>query len=138
MSARVEAAGRLRQVARGIGAITFATGAIQVVAPAFVLQRIGGERRPASVHLFGTIGFFMVVVGGLLARATSRGDEGTTGDAAVVRPVVTWSVVQKIGATTAMTLGVVRGVFAPVALLVALFDGASAAALIAYRSKLRP
>ena len=127
-------ADRLRPVARGIGAITFLTGAVQVVAPAFVLRRIGGQGRGGSVHLFGTIGFFMVVVGGLLAQATGRSGAERT----VIRPVITWSAVQKIGATTAMTIGAARGVFAPVALLVALFDGVSAAVLLVYRAKLRP
>ncbi len=124
----------LRRIARAIGAITFATGATQVVAPAFVLRKIGGEQRPAPVHLFGTIGFFMVVVGGLLARATGRSAAYRGG---VDRSVVTWSAVQKVGATTAMAIGVARGVFAPVALLVALFDGLSAMLLLIYRSRIR-
>ncbi len=120
----------LRPAARGIGWITFVTGAIQVIAPGFVLRRIGGAQRAGAVHLFGTIGFFMVVVGGLLAQTTARpAPEGT---------VVTWSAVQKIGATTAMSLGVARGVFAPIALLVALFDGVSAVVLLGYRARLRP
>ncbi|HYP73774.1 MAG TPA: hypothetical protein VEP72_06745 [Microbacterium sp.] len=120
----------LRPAARGIGWITFVTGAFQVIAPGFVLQRIGGEQRAGSAHLFGTIGFFMVVVGGLLAQATARPDPE--------RSVLTWAAIQKIGATTAMSLGVARGVFAPVALLVAVFDGVSAAVLLAYRARLRP
>lgn len=127
----------LRRIARAIGAITFATGATQVVAPAFVLRTIGGEQRPSSVHLFGTIGFFMVVVGGLLARATGPGDGRGDGPGEPDRDVVTWSAVQKVGATTAMTVGVARGVFAPVALLVALFDGLSAVLLLVYRSRIR-
>lgn len=126
-AARVD---RLRLLARAIGAITFATGATQVVAPGFVLRRIGGEQRPAPVHLFGTIGFFMVVVGGLLTKATGRD--------APDRDVITWSAAQKVGATTAMAIGVARGVFTPIALLVVLFDGLSAVLLLVYRSRLRP
>lgn len=127
MTGRTDA---LRRIARGIGAVTLATGATQVVAPRFVLRRIGGEEGATSRHLFGTIGFFMVVVGGLLTRATGR--------TAPQRDVVTWSAVQKVGATTAMSIGVARGVFSPVALLVALFDGVSAVLLLAYRSRIRP
>lgn len=127
MTGRADA---LRRIARGIGAVTFATGAAQVVAPGFVLRRIGGEERASSTHLFGTIGFFMVVVGGMLAHATRRPEPD--------RDVVTWSAVQKVGATTAMSIGVARGVFSPVALLVALFDGVSAVLLLAYRSRIRP
>lgn len=120
---------RLTQVARAVGLITFATGALQVVAPAFVLRRIGGEERPVSTHLFATIGFFMTVVGGLLAETAGR----KRPDAAVV----TASIVQKAGATTAMTVGYMRGLFSPFALLVAAFDGVSAVLLMLLRSSMR-
>ena len=121
---------RLRVVVGGIGWITLVTGAVQVIAPAFVLRRIGGAEPKGSVHLFGTVGFFMVVVGGLLARTVSRPDPDPD--------VIAWSTVQKIGATTAMSIGVARGVFSPVALLVAAFDGACAAVLVAYRIRRKP
>lgn len=121
---------RLHLIAKAIGWITLGTGAVQVVAPGFVLRRVGGADRGGSAHLFGTIGFFMVVVGGLLARSLAR--------PAPDRDVLAWSAAQKVGATTAMSIGVARGVFGPVGLLVAAFDGISAVLLIVYRNRRRP
>lgn len=132
MSGRIASRDRSRpltQIARAIGLITLATGALQVVAPAFVLRRIGGEERAVSTHLFATIGFFMTVVGGLLAETAGR----ERPDAAVVAA----SIVQKAGATTAMAVGYLRGIFSPFALLVAAFDGVSAVLLMLLRGSMR-
>jgi hypothetical protein len=97
-----------------IAVITVATGAIQIVAPAFVLGTIGAEMTPTTRHLFGTVGMFMALFGGALLHALQRPVER--------RIVVLWAALQKFGAVAAVGLGVARGLFSPLALGVAGFD----------------
>lgn len=103
-----------RQALRAIGVITVASGAIQAAAPGTLLGALEAESTGATRQLFGTIGMFMVVVGGLLAVTMRRPGAG--------RDVVFWTSLQKLGAAGAVALGVRRAVFAPRALLVAGFD----------------
>jgi hypothetical protein len=103
-----------RQALLAIGVITVATGATQAAAPGTLLNALDVENTDATRQLFGTVGMFMVVVGGLLTAAMRRPGEG--------RDVVFWTGLQKLGAAGAVTLGVRRAVFAPRALLVAGFD----------------
>ena len=103
-----------RRALRAIGVVTVATGAGQVVAPGLILPPLGVEDSPATRHLFGTVGMFMVIVGGLLVGGMRR--------PAGARGVVFWVAAQKLGASGAVALGVRRAVFAPLALLVAGFD----------------
>ncbi len=97
-----------------IAVITIATGAIQIVTPAFVLGTIGAESTAATRHLFGTVGMFMALFGGALLHALQRPVER--------RIVVLWAALQKFGAVAAVGLGVARGLFSPLALGVAGFD----------------
>lgn len=97
-----------------IAVITIATGAIQIVAPGFVLGTIGAEKTPATQHLFGTVGMFMALFGGALLHALQRPVER--------RIVVLWAALQKFGAVAAVALGVARGLFGSLALGVAGFD----------------
>ena len=101
-----------------IAAITVISGLVQVVMPGGLLRLLSAENTPTGRHFFGTIGMFMVVVGGGSLTALSR-----DGDP---RGVVFWTGVQKLGASAAVALGVKRGVFSPLALLVASFDFLSA------------
>lgn len=119
----------LRGVLAAIGWGTVGTGALQVVAPGFVLRAIGGADEKTARHLFGTVGMFMVVVGGLVV--------GTLRSASPDRAALGWGAAQKAGAAAAVGLGVARGVFAPVALLVAGFDAVTAVLLAVYRNRLR-
>ncbi|WP_426592303.1 hypothetical protein ACPPVS_10970 [Cellulomonas sp. McL0617] len=101
-------------VLEAIAWITVLSGAVQVVAPGFVLGVIGGADDHTTRQLFATVGMFMVVVGALLATTLRR-----------PRPdpdVVLWSALQKVGAAVAVAIGVANSVFDPVALLVATFD----------------
>jgi hypothetical protein len=104
----------LRLVVAGIAVITVATGATQIVAAGFVLGLLSAESTEATRHLFATVGMFMVLFGGLLIQALlDRGEHPM---------VVWWASLQKLGASAAVLVGVVRGVFAVVALAVAGFD----------------
>jgi hypothetical protein len=105
---------RLRLLIVAISVATVASGAFQVVAPGVVLRFIGVERTSVSTQLFATIGMFMVVVGGALLHALlTRSREPV---------LVLWAAIQKFLAAAAVVIGVGRGVFSALALLVASFD----------------
>ncbi|MDR6637603.1 hypothetical protein [Paenarthrobacter nitroguajacolicus] len=118
------AADPLRAVLAAIAIITILTGAIQVPFGGPVLQIIGADSTRGTRQLFGTVGMFMVVVGGLLLH--------TLLNAVPAPEVVLWSGVQKAGAFGAVGIGVLNGVFAPLALLVTFFDLATAVLLFIY------
>ena len=119
----------LRRRLRLVSAITVASGATQLVAPAFLLRRISTAESPMARQLFGTIGMFMVVVGGNLWQSLVEDGEPDAN-------VVLWSGVQKVAAAAAVGLGVRRGLFKRRALLVASFDFASGIMCFAYRRQL--
>lgn len=119
----------LRGLLTAIGWGTVGTGALQVVAPGVVLRAVGGADEKTARHLFGTVGMFMVVVGGLVV--------GTLRSGSPDRAALGWGAAQKAGAAVAVGLGVARGVFAPVALLVAAFDAVTAVLLAVHRRRVR-
>ncbi|MEV7606407.1 hypothetical protein AB0N65_13285 [Paenarthrobacter sp. NPDC089322] len=120
----------LRAILAAIAIITVVTGAVQVPFGGTVLQLIGADSTPETRQLFGTVGMFMVVVGGLLLHTLLN---------AVPSPeVVLWSGIQKAGAFGAVGIGVMNGVFAPIALLVAFFDLATAVLLFVYWRRISP
>jgi hypothetical protein len=101
-----------------IAGITILSGAVQVVWPRVVLAAVGGAVSDTSAQCFGTVGMFMVLFGGGLGQALRRNPNDSL--------MIGWATLQKAGASIAVGIGVARGVFAPVALLVASFDGATA------------
>lgn len=105
---------------RGVGAIaaiTALTGASQMVAGASLLPLIAPSESPIAVHLFATVGMFMVLFGGATLHAQRRRD--------ALPVVLLWGALQKVLAAALVTWGVIRGVFVPLALVVAAFDAAS-------------
>ncbi len=110
---------RLRLVVALIAAITVVSGLSQMVAPGLVLDIIGADSNASTRHFFGIVGMFMAVVGGLTLHAllTATGEH----------PVLVWAAIQKFGAFAAVGLGVGRGVFGGLALLIAGFDLLSSA-----------
>lgn len=94
-----------------------------------MLGAIGGEVRPATTHFFAIIGMFMVLFGGLLFGALRA--------PAPVPIALLWASLQKIGACAAVSLGVARGLFSPLALLVATFDGVSGLLGLWYWARVR-
>ncbi|MFK0007279.1 hypothetical protein ACIQTZ_09510 [Paenarthrobacter sp. NPDC090520] len=118
----------LRAVLAAIAVITVITGVVEVPFGGPLLQMLGADPTPEARQLFGTVGMFMVVVGGLLLHTLLN---------AVPSPeVVLWSGVQKAGAFGAVGIGVLNGVFSPIALLVAFFDLATAVLLFVYWRRL--
>jgi hypothetical protein len=118
-----------RRALVAIAAVTVASGAVQVAAPGVVLDALGAEDTPATRQMFGTIGMFMAIVGGLTGGVLRR--------PTAARSVLWWAGAQKIGAAGAVALGVRRSVFSPLALLVASFDFASGLLTLDYRRRLR-
>lgn len=119
----------LRRAMIAIAALTVATGAAQVLAPRRVLSPLAAQDDATTGHLFGTVGMFMVVVGGGLLDT-------------LVRPahnpgVVFFAGLQKIGASIAVALGVRRRIFSSPSLLVAGFDLLSGVLAFAYWRRLR-
>ncbi|MCL6258128.1 patatin [Aquiflexum sp. TKW24L] len=97
-----------------ISVITIISGLTQVVMPATVLKVIGADITDSTQHLFGIVGMFMALFGGMMVH-TVYGTHTS-------KVVVFWSALQKLGAFVAVTLGVVNGLFSWMALSVAAFD----------------
>ncbi len=119
----------LRRVLLAIGALTFVTGAIQAVVPQFILRLLSAKRDKTARALFATVGMFMVVAGGTLVQGLLS---------PVRQPIVVlWAAAQKLGAATFVGMGVRRGVFSPVALVVAGFDLLTSVLAVVHWSRLR-
>jgi len=119
----------LRSAVVLIGAVTMVSGAAQAVAPGFILEQLSADTTPASLHFFGIVGMFMVLFGGLLLHAVwSPSPQGVA---------IFWAGLQKFGASVAVGLGVLNGVFASMALLVAAFDLLSGVLILMYWRTLR-
>jgi hypothetical protein len=106
-----------RWLTRLIAGITILTGAIQLIWPAGLLPLLGVEVSAATAQLFGTVGVFMMLFGGAVLHAQARPQ--------ALSVVLLWAALQKIAASLLVGWGTRRGVFAPLALLVAGFDFAS-------------
>jgi len=119
----------LRRALIAIGVLTVGTGAAQVIAPRRMLAPLAAEDDATTRHFFGTVGMFMVVVGGALLNALRRPTRDPS--------VVLFTALQKLGASTAVTLGVRRRIFSPLALTVAAFDLLSGMLALAYWRRVR-
>ncbi len=104
----------IRRSLIAISGLTLVTGAAQVLAPRRMLRALMVEDDDTARHFFGTIGMFMVVVGGGLLNTLLRPGQNPV--------IVLWAALQKLGAAFAVGLGVKRRVFSPLALVVALID----------------
>ena len=97
-----------------IAASTALTGAVQVIAPAFFLRLLSAEVTITSAHFFAIVGMFMVLFGGVTLHALLSLKHHPV--------VILWSSFQKFGASGAVALGVQRGVFSSLAIIVAVVD----------------
>jgi hypothetical protein len=119
----------LRLLLLAIAAATVVSGLVQAVAPSVVLGLIGAEVSPGGNHSFGIVGMFMVLFGGLLWEGLApRGPIPTA---------LRWAGIQKLGAGVAVGLGVMRGLFGPLALGVAGFDLLSGVLIFVYLMRAR-
>lgn len=104
----------LRLIVIAISAITIVSGLTQVFMPATVLKIIGADITDSTNHLFGIVGMFMALFGGMLIH--------TIYSVHTSKVVVLWCALQKLGAFVAVSLGVMNGLFSWMALSVAVFD----------------
>lgn len=112
-----------------IAAATALSGLVQMLAPRFILNIIGGELAPGNLHSFAIVGMFMLLFGSLLLNALLSHQHHPLS--------VFWSALQKFGAFVAVAIGVNKGLFTDIAWAVALFDLASSGLLICYWNKIR-
>lgn len=97
-----------------IALITLLSGATQLLAGERVLGLIASSATGAEVHLFGTVGMFMVITGAMFAQSLiQRSDAPAT-------PL--WIAVQKFAAAGLVLLAWTKGYFLWPALGVAAFD----------------
>lgn len=100
-----------------IATITVLSGLTQLIAPAFVLDIIAERSTPPAAHLFATVGMFMLITGAMFLQSlVFRSNEPS---------IPFWIGIQKITAAMLVSLGVVKGLFVPIALGVALLDALS-------------
>lgn len=104
----------LKIILKWISALTIVSGLLQILAPGFVLNMIGGEINDSTAYMFGIIGMFMMFFGGLLLHALfSKTDHPVA---------VLWCALQKFGAGVAVSMAVGSGLFSWLAIGVAVFD----------------
>lgn len=100
-----------------IATITLLSGAAQLFAGQFVLNIIATSATGAEVHLFQTVGMFMIITGAMFLQSlVSRTDA----------PAISlWIAVQKIAAAVLVLIAFLKGYFIWLALGVAVFDAAT-------------
>lgn len=113
-----------------IGVVTVLSGLGQLVLPGVVLGLVGAESTATTRHFFAIVGLFMVLFGGMLCHALLAAGEHHV--------AVLWAGLQKFGASAAVGAGVVSGVFAGLALLVAGFDLLSGLLILWYWLAVKP
>ncbi len=100
-----------------IAAITFLSGAAQLVAGEIILGFIAPTATGAEVHLFGTVGMFMVITGAMFCQSLIQRTDA---------PAISfWIAVQKIAAAGLVVIAWMKGYFLWLALGVAAFDFAT-------------
>lgn len=107
-----------------ISLATFASGLTQLIMPSFVLKFVGGELTATTEHFFAIIGMFMTLFGGLMIQTVYSHETGYA-------PIV-WSAIQKMGASIAVFIGILKGLFALQAGAIAVFDMASGIVFLYY------
>ncbi len=122
-------ADHVRVLVAAIAAITVLSGAVQILFTGWDLELLDADSAPASRHFFAIVGMFMVLFGGMVLHALRAPRS--------LPVVLLWGGLQKFGASVAVALGVVTGVFSPLALGVAAFDLVSGAIYLWHREQVR-
>jgi hypothetical protein len=107
-----------------ISVATVISGIVQMLVPSFILGLIGAEISPTTEQCFGIVGMFMTLFGGMLFQVLLARQ--------LVQPVFLWAGLQKICAWAAVTIGVCRHIFSPLALAIACFDLLSGILILVY------
>jgi hypothetical protein len=104
----------LRLILIIIALITVVSGATQLVAGTTVLGFITPSTTNAEVHLFGTVGMFMLITGAMFAQSLIQRTDAPA--------ISLWIAVQKFAAAVLVFVGWLHGYFLWLALGVAAFD----------------
>ena len=105
----------LRVILILISLITCMSGLAQLFAGEFVLSQISATQTPSEIHLFQTVGMFMVITGAMFLQSLwSRSNE---------LAIPLWIAVQKFAAAILVFIAWHKGFFVAMALGVAVFDG---------------
>ena len=100
-----------------VAVVTVVTGVAQLAAPAWVLAFIATAPGALGLHFFATVGMFMVITGAMFLQSLL---------ARSAEPAIPfWIGMQKIAAAVLVSWAVMRGLLAPLAYAVALFDAVS-------------
>jgi hypothetical protein len=105
---------RIRLILLLISVTTLLSGLIQLFAPGYVLEFVGTEMDTNTKQLFSTIGMFMFLFGAMMVHVLYSEEDN--------RVAVIWSGLQKLAASVAVFVGIIKGVFVPLVAVVALFD----------------
>ena len=112
-----------------ISLLTLIAGLIQAVRPTLILSIVQGESSPSAAHFFAIVGMFMSLFGGLMLQGLYSPYPNSI--------IVRWCALQKAGASLAVLIGIIRGIFSPLAGLISGFDFLSAIILFSYLSQVR-
>jgi hypothetical protein len=107
-----------------ISIITILSGIVQLVDPAFVLKNVGIEASPVTSQLFATIAMFMILFGGMVIHGVYSAYKNNV--------IILWAAFQKFGASIAVGIGILHGIFNLVSGGVALFDLCSGVLFLYY------
>jgi hypothetical protein len=112
-----------------IAGVSVLSGAIQVVAPAFVFGLVRGKQTPTSLLLFSIIGMFMLFLGLLMFFGLH---------VAYPRYPLVLACLQKFGASAAVFVGITKSLFGTFAWAVSGFDFLTGTLLVLYLVRARP
>ncbi|HEY4328060.1 MAG TPA: hypothetical protein VGN20_29010 [Mucilaginibacter sp.] len=112
-----------------ISLLTILSGIVQLVMPAFVLSQVGAAINDTTKQLFATIAMFMIMFGGLVVHALY--------DAQSNRAAFLWGAFQKFGASIAVGIGILHGIFNLTSGAVASFDFCSGILFLYYYKQIK-
>ncbi len=105
-----------------VGALTAFFGLLVLAFPKTMLDLLDADKPDPSSYLFGIVGVFILLFGGLLIDAARRANPPPV--------ALFWCVLQKCASVLVLLIALITGVFGALALLVAAFD--IAGALVVY------
>jgi len=97
-----------------ISIATLLSGGLQLFEPGIVLNFVGVGIDTSTKQLFATIGMFMFLFGAMMIHALYNEENN--------RVVIFWSALQKLGASLAVFIGILKGVFISLTAGIAIFD----------------
>ena len=106
------------------GSLTLAAGVLAVLAPAPLLALLSVDPVQPARYLFGLFGLFVALFGGASLHAVFGRGAG--------RLVLVWAAVEKFAVVAGFLIGVVHGIFGPLALAIAGADFAAGLLIVVY------